>query len=514
MRLLNGAEMRAVDRAATEKFGIPGKLLMENAALAVVAEVGSVLGGFAGKRAVIFCGTGNNGGDGFAAARHLLSRGMDVRVFMLGSPEQLSGDAKLNYEILYLNGTEVQQITEQRQINLLRLAVFNADIIIDAILGTGLSGEVEGIILSVIELINDSGSRVIAVDIPSGLCAERGLPLLIAVKADATVTFGYAKIGLVLPSALPYTGRLVVAGISLPAEALEYVDSRRELVDIDFCRRWLVKRDRESHKGDYGHVLVVGGSLNMPGAPCLAAAAALRAGAGLVTAALPKCACLSGSLNYREAMLLRLPDSADSALNSDSLEKLLGHGATAMVVGPGMGRTEETAELVYQLLPQLKCPVVVDADALYFLKNRQDIAASVNIPLVFTPHAGEFARLSGLTAEEIESDRLGTAADFAAEWGVILVLKGAATIVADPDGRIFVNSSGNPGMATGGSGDVLAGVIAALLAQKLPPVMAAAVGVYLHGLAGDLAAADKTETAMIAGDIIEYLPAAFKKVLL
>ena len=514
MRLLNGAEMRAVDRASTEKFGIPGELLMENAALAAVAEIGTVLDGFAGKRAVIFCGTGNNGGDGFAIVRHLLSRGMDVRVFMLGSAERLSGDAKLNYEILYLNGTEVQQITEQRQINLLRLAVFSADIIVDAILGTGLSGEVEGVVLDVIELINDSGGHVLSVDIPSGLCAERGLPLPLAVKADVTVTFGYAKIGLVLPAALPYTGKLVVADISLPAEALEYVDSRRELVDIDFCRRWLVKRERESHKGDYGHVLVAGGSLNMPGAPSLSAAAALRAGAGLVTAALPQCACLTGAINYREVMLLRLPDSADGGLNLDSLDKILGRDATAMVIGPGMGRAEETAELVYQLLPKLKCPIVVDADALYFLKNRRDIADACAVPLIFTPHAGEFARLSGLTAEEIEGDRLSAAADFAAEWGVILVLKGAATVIADPDGRIFVNSSGNPGMATGGSGDVLAGVIAALLAQKLPPVMAAAVGVYLHGLAGDLAAADKTETAMIAGDIIEYLPAAFKKILL
>lgn len=513
MKLLTGEEMRAADAAASAHFGVPGIVLMENAALAVVEQTRLLLGELKGARAVVFCGGGNNGGDGFAIARHLFSRGAETRVFLLAQEEALQGDALANYHMLRSFGVTPQVVKDSQQLNLLRLAIYSADVVIDAIFGTGLSGAMDALSLSVVKAINAGRKKVVAVDIPSGLCARTGQPLPGAVEAALTVTFGFCKLGLVMPAAAPYVGRLVVADISLPQGVLEHVSCKTELTDDDFCRLWLPARAKESHKGNFGHALLVAGSRNMPGAAALAARAALRGGLGLLTAALPESLCPAFAFSANEAMLLPLPQTERGGLSLKALSKIEAFEADSLIIGPGLSREEETMQLVRELLPRLKCPAVVDADALFALTGCREMISSLKTPLVFTPHEGELARLAGLTAAQIRKDRVSAAVSFAKEWNVVLVLKGAATVTASPEGRVFINGSGNPGMAAAGSGDVLSGMVGALLAQKLPAPAAAAIAVYLHGKAGDLAAAQKTERGMIAGDITENIPAVLQSVM-
>ncbi|MCL2677761.1 MAG: NAD(P)H-hydrate dehydratase [Clostridiales bacterium] len=510
MRLLTGEEMRAADEAASKHFGIPGIVLMENAALGVVEQTRLLLGELKGARAVVFCGGGNNGGDGFAIARHLFNRGAEVRVFLLAEEEGLKDDALTNYRIICNLGLTPQVIRDAQQINLLRLAIYSADVVIDAIIGAGLSGSLNALALSVIKAINAGRKKVVAVDIPSGLCARTGRPLPAAVEAALTVTFGFCKLGLAMPAAAPYTGKLVVADISLPQGVLEYVSSKFELTDDEICRLWLPARAKESHKGNFGHALLLAGSRNMPGAATLAARAALRGGLGLLTAGLPEGLCPAFAASANETMLLPLPQTEEGGLSLRALEKIKAFAADALIIGPGLSRGEETVRLVRELLPRLKCPAVVDADALFALTDCREAISALKTPLIFTPHEGELAHLAGLTVAQIRKDRVAAALSFAKEWNVVLVLKGAATVIASPEGRVFINGSGNPGMATAGSGDVLSGLTGAFLAQRLPEQAAAAVAVYLHGKAGDLAAAQKTERGLIARDIIENIPAALK----
>ena len=510
MRLLTADEMRLADQAAINDFGIPGIVLMENAGLAVVRQVEELLGhDLNGKKAAVFCGGGNNGGDGLVAARHLHNRGCEVRLYFLTDPDIFRGDALANYEILCNMGVSGLQLSESRRLNLARMALWNADVAIDAIFGTGLHDDVQGVNLEVIQMLNESSTPVVACDIPSGLSASSGKPLGDAVRADVTVTFGYCKLGLVLSAAKPYVGKLVVADISLPQQVEDGLPVRRELLDADFCRRWLEARDPEAYKGDFGHVAVLAGSAAMPGAAILSCRSAMKTGAGKVTAAVPQAARLPLLTQLPEAMLMPLPGGDPDVAAIPVLSEF---PADAWLIGPGMGRSDQALELVREFIPTLTVPAVLDADALFAVCGNLRLLKKAGGPLVITPHPGEMAKLLGVSVEDVQANRVAVAEGFARQTGVTVVLKGAGTVVATPEGRIFINDTGNPGMATGGAGDVLAGMIAALLAQGIVPAAAAACAVWLHGTAGDIAVTRNGVAGLLAGDIVEAVPAALKSI--
>ncbi|MCL2496066.1 MAG: NAD(P)H-hydrate dehydratase [Clostridiales bacterium] len=512
MRLVTAEEMRMADKMAIEEYGVPSMLLMENAGLAIVRQAEAMLGSVNGKKVAVFCGGGNNGGDGLVAARHLYNRGCDVRLYFVTDPDIFRGDSLTNWQILKNMGVSGYWLTEGNRLNVARMALASADLAIDAIFGTGLNDNVSGVPLAVIDVLNESNRPIISCDIPSGLSAELGLPLGTAVKATVTVSFGFCKQGLVLPTAAPYVGSLLVADISLPAQVAEGLPSRRELIDVEFCSRWLKPRDRSGHKGDFGHILMLAGSPHMPGAAIMAASGAMRAGVGRLTAAIPSACRLPFAASLPEAMLLNLPENeAGLILKSERNSISSFKSANCFLIGPGLGRNDETLELVRDLLPYLDKPTVLDADGLFAVCGYLSLLKSVKAPLVITPHPGEMAQLLGVRMEEVQGNRIDVAAEFAKQCGVIVVLKGAGTVIATPEGRIFLNNNGNPGMAVGGSGDVLAGMVAALLAQGLAPAAATGCAVWLHGMAGDLAAAAGSEPSLMPRDLLDHIGAAYKQ---
>lgn len=512
MRIVTAQEMREIDRKAIQEYGIPGLVLMENAGLAVCRVIEELLNGLEGKTVLLICGKGNNGGDGFVAARQLYNRGARVRLLLAAPAETLDGDARVNYDIWTKMGRRVYRLQDRNALQVLQLALMQADIVVDALFGTGFHGVVKDKMKRLIETVNESGRMVVAVDVPSGVEADTGAVRGTAVRADHTVTFGLPKLGLVLEPGADYAGRLHVADISIPDEASAQI--RRSLITPRLVREWLVRRPRGAHKGDFGHVLVIGGSRGMIGAACLTAQAALYSGAGLVTLAVPRSLQDVAAPLVPEAMTAGLAETVDGTISQharDHIAELL-KKATVLALGPGLSTHPETVEMVRQVLSDLDVPCVLDADGLNALAasgTGQMLPLASGSPLVLTPHPGEMARLLGGTVGQVTEDRIGTVEQAAGIWGCTVVLKGRPTVVVG-DGHTYLNTTGNPGMATGGSGDVLTGVTAALLAQGCAPTGAAAAAVHIHGLAGDLAAAEKGETGLVAGDITHYLPQAFK----
>lgn len=506
MLVLKPEEMRELDRLAIEKIGIPGMVLMENAGSRVVQVVESLLGSLKDKRATILVGKGNNGGDGLVVARHLLNRGVEVKTLLLAAPEEIRGDARTNLEILHNLGYRVHYAGQSGNLNTVKVALLYTDVIIDAIYGTGFQGSVPEYIGQVIQLVNGSGKPVVAVDIPSGVEGASGHVHGPAIRATVTVTFAYPKVGLVVEPGASYCGQLQVADISIPAQLAENIPARRQLLGAELVAGWLPRREAAGHKGTYGKVVVIAGSRNMSGAAVLAAAGALQGGAGLVEVILPQ------SLQERvagavpAALTRGVAETEAGTLALAALEEIAAvlPGASAVVLGPGLGQQEETSRLVLQLLERINCPLVIDADGLNYLAAA---AAKPSLPAaaILTPHPGEMARLTGLSTAEVQKDRLAAVELAWRHWQAIVVLKGARTLIAAGENSFYFNPTGNPGMATGGSGDVLAGLIGALLAQGLSPERAAAAGTWLHGRAGDLAREDMGELALTAEDVVHYL---------
>ncbi|MDI6711082.1 MAG: NAD(P)H-hydrate dehydratase [Bacillota bacterium] len=513
MRLVTSAEVRDIDRRATDEYGVPGLILMENAGRQVFAAAAETLGGesrLAGKLVVVICGRGNNGGDGFVAARHLLLRGVRVKLFLAADPQTVAGDARVNLEIWERFGQKMYTERDKNFHQALQLTLMQADLVIDALYGTGFKGVLKDRAAKVAEAVNASGRPVIAVDIPSGVDADTGAVRGPAVRAARTVTMGLPKPGLYLYPGAEYTGEITVADISLPPPLLS--GGSRFLLTADLVREWLPPRSPQAHKGDFGRVLLVAGSRGMAGAARLAAAGALRAGAGLVTLAVPAGLQPVVAAGLTEAMTLGLPETVEGSLSLAAYDALAPSTAlaTVLALGPGLSTHPETVEVVRRLVQETSLPCVVDADGLNALalgalelRSRKGRA-----PLILTPHPGEMARLVGRPAGEVQADRTGTATRGAAEWNAVVVLKGARTVIAGPDGTTYLNPTGNPGMASGGMGDVLTGIIAGLLAQGLDPLRAAAAGVYLHGRAGDLAVAARggEPRGLLAGDLLAALP--------
>jgi len=502
--------MQQAERLTMDNYRIPGQVLMETAGRACADLVDTEYGPGRGKSAIIVAGKGNNGGDGYVIARCLLRKGWTVSVIVIAGKSSISGDAEKNLSLL--DPSLVHFCPEPEELFPCRAAFQDATVIIDALFGIGLVKEISGVHADAVRLMNSSGKPAVAVDIPSGIDASSGRVLGVAVKAAVTVTFAFAKLGHVVYPGRAYTGLLETVDIGLPdevSEAAEYY----EYLDSASVGPLLKTRDRCGHKGSYGHCLIIAGSTGKTGAAALSANTAVRAGSGLVTLAVP--ASLNPILEVKttEAMTLPLEDGGRGCFGEENLGALLRaiEGKDAVALGPGISRSVDTVALIQGLVRECPLPLVIDADGLNALAADPAIFREKKSPaLVLTPHPGEMSRLTGLSIARIENDRISAARDFAVRYEVYLVLKGAGTVIAAPDGSVAINGSGNPGMASGGMGDVLTGILVSLIGQGYPVCEACRLGVYVHGHAADLVAREKGEIGITASDVLEKLPYAYK----
>jgi ADP-dependent NAD(P)H-hydrate dehydratase / NAD(P)H-hydrate epimerase len=505
--------MRELDRLAIETYGIPGVVLMENAGAQVARILWQEYPALEARRVAVLCGRGNNGGDGFVIARYLHTMGVSVSVFIMGEPGDIHGDAGVHLDMLRRVGVapEAVRTSESAQAVGTRLAEY--DLLIDALLGTGLTTEVRGVFQLIIAAMNAAGRSIVAVDLPSGLSADVGTLLGEHVRADLTVTMALPKRGLLLYPAAEHVGRLVVVDIGFPTPVREPAAVRCHVLEAQAIAAQLQNRSADTHKGTYGHVLIVAGSPGKTGAGALASLAALRTGAGLVSFALPHALNAAMEAKLTEVMTIPLPESEPGVLGGEAVKRLMEwlEGKSALILGPGLGTHPETMRCVHEVLRQLRIPTVLDADGLNALAADPDSIGDIQAPVVLTPHPGELARLRRTTTAEIQADRLAAAQETAHAYKAVVVLKGAHTVIAEPEGTLYINLTGNPGMATAGSGDVLSGMIGALLGQGYTPSMAARIAVYTHGLAGDLAATALGERSLLAGDLVETLPRALQE---
>jgi ADP-dependent NAD(P)H-hydrate dehydratase / NAD(P)H-hydrate epimerase len=506
MRVLNSAQMREADRRAIHDIGIPSLVLMENAGRQAVAAMEAMYGDLPERHVAVLCGRGNNGGDGFVVARTLAQRGVGVSTFVIGSVAEVRGDARTNLEILGRLGLSVIEIADSQSWELHFSEFSDCTLVVDAIFGTGLNAPVTGLIESVIADVNASGIPVVAIDLPSGLSADSHEPIGPSIEASLTITLAAPKLPLVLPPAESRSGDIVIADIGIPVEVIDAVDGPRvALLTRAAMREIITPRSADSHKGDYGRVLVVAGSLGKTGAAQLCATGALRSGAGLVTVATPG-SCLPIVASMGPEYMTEPLDEAVNGLDPDGVDRLLEIARDVIAVGPGLGQAEATREFVKQLVDRATMPLVVDADGLNaFATDPDRLSGREGRDVIITPHPGEMARLVGMSTDEVQASRLEIARNFAVTHRVYVVLKGHRTLIATPDERVFINPTGNPGMATGGTGDVLTGMIAAWLAQLLDAEAACKIAVYLHGMAGDLAESDEGEVSMTAGDLASHV---------
>lgn len=530
MKILTLAQMGEVDRLSSERYGMPSLLLMECAGKAVCDALEEACGDLRRRRILVVCGVGNNGGDGLVAARHLLSRGRAPEVILMGDPGSLRGDARANWEIHDRLGIPTTVLATPAQRKAFPGNAPQPDVVIDALFGTGLSRPLENEYGAVVEWINRVSARsmVVSVDLPSGLSADTGSLIGPAVRARLTVTFTALKPALVFPPAVELAGKVVVASIGSPAELLEDGKYWLETIDREKIGEAVTARARQSHKGHHGHVFVVAGSQGKSGAALMAGMAALRAGAGLVTIGLPAGLKRHVVGKFPELMTEFLPETGSGAIDARAIGPILGRLAevNAVVAGPGVGQDASTQKLIRELVRRSTVPVVLDADGLNAfagkvrrLRNENDQA------VVITPHPGEMARLIARSADAVQESRIETARGFSMDNSCYTILKGYQTIIATPAGKALVNGTGNPGMATAGSGDILAGMIGRFVAgwsrkrkSRAAPkgadslADALAASVYLHGLSGDLASEEVGEESLIATDLLRHLPAAYKRV--
>ncbi len=502
MRVLNAAQMREADRRTIEDIGIPSLVLMENAGRQVVAAMEAIHTDLSERQVAVLCGRGNNGGDGFVVARTLVQRGVDVSVFLIGRVSDVRGDARTNLEVLGHLGITVIEIGDSQAWELHLSEVRDCTLIVDAIFGTGLNAPVSGLIESVITDVNASGIPVVSIDLPSGLSADSCDPIGESIEAGTTVTLGAPKLPLVLPPAETRAGDIVIADIGIPSEVIDSLDGPQiDLLTRSSAREHLTPRTPDSHKGDYGHVLIVAGSRGKSGAAHLSGVGALRSGAGLVTVATAaSCQDVVASM-APEYMTVGLRENAEG-LEPDGVDPLLDLARDVVAIGPGLGQAPGTRAFIRALVDRATMPLVVDADGLNAFSGEPDrLMGREGRDIIITPHPGEMARLVGMSTDEVQASRLEIARNFATSHHLYVVLKGHRTLIATPDGKVFINPTGNPGMSTGGTGDVLTGMIAAWLAHLLDAEAACKLAVYLHGMAGDLAEADEGEVSMTAGDL-------------
>jgi ADP-dependent NAD(P)H-hydrate dehydratase / NAD(P)H-hydrate epimerase len=507
MRVLTARQMREADRRTIEELGVPSLTLMENAGREVASAIESAFPDLVGRRVAILCGRGNNGGDGFVVARLLHQRGVHVSVFLVGRASDVKGDALANLEKVQALDLPIAEIGRQLEWERVAPEFARHTLVVDALFGTGLSAPLTGLPAEIVEGVNRAAVPVVSIDLPSGLSADTHEVIGPCIRAALTVTLGAPKLPVVLSPASAMAGRLVVADIGIPPSVVESLDGADLRVTTpEALRPLLPRRSREAHKGAFGHVLLVAGSRGKTGAAHLAACGALRSGAGLVTVATPASSQPTVASMGPEYMTERLPETGGGTLAAEALEAIMAFPATVIAAGPGLGAGDGVRTVVGGLVERGRMPLVLDADALNaFAGYARRVVAREGRTIVVTPHPGEMARLLGVSTADVQANRLETARTLASSNRLFVVLKGQGTIVATPDGRAAINPTGNPGMATGGTGDVLTGMIAGWLAQGVDAEAACRLGVYLHGAAGDLAAADEGEVSMTAGDLVRRI---------
>ncbi|MDE0317421.1 MAG: NAD(P)H-hydrate dehydratase [Candidatus Poribacteria bacterium] len=514
MKVVTAAEMRQIDKNTIEGIGIPGIVLMETAGSEIVRAIEQHYP--TAQRVGVFVGKGNNGGDGLVIARQLAHAGREVQIFLVSPAESFTGEARTNLDIAKNLVLQIEEILTDTSIDIL-----GCELLVDAIFGTGLRGAVREPVANIINAINDLPIPILAVDLPSGLDADSGTPLGTCVQADRTITIGLPKRGLLVHPGAEFAGKIEVVDIGFPQQIIDAQNIKVNWTTEKDAAAWIPVRSPASYKGSYGRVLVVAGSTGMTGAAALASEAAFRVGAGLVTLTIPKSLNPILEVKLSEVMTLPLPETEAGSLAESSTSTILEYAKktkSVLAIGPGLSQHPQTVKLVHQLVKENKeqglgLRMVIDADGLNALAQATDLISLLGTETVLTPHPGEMARLTNIPISTLESNRIGTAEEFANQYGVTLVLKGAPTVTSNPSGEIWINSTGNPGMATAGMGDVLTGIIAGLMAQNMSSETAAVLGVYLHGLAGNIAAEKLGMHGLIAGDVLQAVPQAISSLI-
>ena len=504
MKVSTVTQMRNLDKSAIDEFGIPQDILMENAGQAVYFVILKEFG-VKNKRFVVFCGGGNNGGDGFVVARKIHSSGGEVKIFLLDNEAKFKGAAKRNFEIVSKVPIEISTVSS---IESIKATVLHSDATIDAIFGTGLTREVSGIYRETIQLINESQKPVFSVDIPSGINGDTGEVMGIAVKADYTITFGLPKIGNMLYPGYDHCGKLYVSHISFPPSLYSTNSIKVEINNpVE-----LPKRNKNAHKGDFGEVLFIAGASSYLGAPYFSALSFLKAGGGYSRLAAP--ISISSFLANKGSEIVFAPqkETLSRSIALENKDKLLdlSQKVDMVVIGPGLSLNEETQKLTRELALEIQKPLLIDGDGITAISKDIELIKRRTSETILTPHLGEMSRITRIETGEVNKNKIGVLQRTAKELNAMIVLKGAHSLIGYPDETVHINLSGNPGMATAGSGDVLTGTIAAMFGLGLPPKDAVRVGVFMHGFSGDLAAKDKGEDGITAQDIMDYLPAAMK----
>ena len=512
MYVVTAQQMKDMDRLTIESFGIPGLVLMENAARGATDALFRHFPNVRSLKVGIAAGHGNNGGDGFVIARYLAGANVPVDVYLLSKRKKVKGDAAANLKLLDRMKVPVHEVTDVTRFESYQDKMKSCNLWIDAMLGTGLTSDVRGLFKQMITQLNAAQTPVLAVDIPSGLDSDTGKPRGCCVQATVTVTFGLPKIGHVVLPGSEFVGKLEVIDIGIPSSVVDDVGPNHYLLTQEMITGAFQARDAQSHKGTTGHLLVIGGSPGKTGAAMMTSQAAMRVGTGLVTLGIPKSLNVAVESQLIEVMTLPLPENRDQTLGLSAYEKILRQmeNKDGVAIGPGMGGDKSTQDLVRRLIRTSPVPVVVDADGLNALVGNLSFLKKLKVPVVLTPHPGEMARLVGKTVSEVQENRIDEARSFAGTHGVHLVLKGAKTVIAHPDGAVFVNPTGNPGMASGGMGDVLTGIISGLIVQGLSVSEAVNAGVYLHGRAADALARSMGPMGFLASDLIDILPGQIK----
>lgn len=512
MKVLTSRQMKDIDREAIEEIGLIGPILMENAGFQIFQAMKDRFPEIQKEKIVIVAGKGNNGGDGLVVARHLFNKGCVCEVLLLAEKSELKGDAALNARIAEKTGVKIIEVTTLNQWKVHKKKIYQSTLIVDAIFGTGLRKPASGLHAVVIEDINRSRAFRIAVDIPSGLSSDTFQIIGPCVRADLTVTLAAPKIAHIFPPSEECVGQLVVADIGIPPFLLDTKELNLELVEREMLLPYFRRRAKDTHKGTYGHLFILSGSLGKTGAAVMAGKAALKMGAGLVTVGTPESCLPIVARSMFELMTEPLPQTPEKTLSADALDRVLSllEGKDALLVGPGISTHPSTSELVFSILPKIEVPMILDADVLTILAQKPGLLKSICAPAVLTPHPGEFARLLQISVKDVIRNKLELAPQFAQKFGVYLVLKGYRTLTATPEGTVHINPTGNPGMATAGSGDVLSGMIASMIIQEKNLHDAVLAAVYIHGLSGDIGARKLGERPLTAGNIITHLPSALK----
>lgn len=508
--------MRKADEIYIRDYSIPGIVLMENAALGVMKEIDKQITN--GKlpqigNAVIVCGTGNNGGDGFAVARHLKSRNWNPKVLICGDDKKITGDALTNLEITKKLDIPIFLLGEDG-IDALNPIITKSHLVVDAILGTGFKGKLKPYIESIVDVINNESLYVISIDSPTGLNSDTGFAEGGCIAAHKTITLGLPKIGLIINDGPNYCGDLVVERLTIPEKVYDILGITRYLTDDDFMRSFIKLRSNSSHKGTYGRVFITAGSKGMAGAGLLASYAALRTGAGIVELAVPNSLLNIVSGKTPEIITKGVPEDKNGSICYESSNDIIegAESASTLLIGPGLRSDECVKDAVFNVVRNCKIPMVIDADGLNVISKNPSILFERSGETVLTPHPGEMARLMGVGVDEIQRDRIGNAEKFAKEYNVVVVLKGFRTIISTPKGETWINPTGNPGMATAGSGDVLAGIISAFIALGFNVHHGAVCGAFIHGASGDRAAENMGQWGMTAADIIRFIPHTIKDI--